>query len=167
MHRICLIAPNIVLAKRIATDCETLGVAPGNIHVVGKNHAIIEHVHLHRATIFQTTNLSKMLKIGLLAGACIGSIMGGYIFRVDLWETHIGLLGVGLFTLVGALLGLWASGLIGIGVQDPLVEHYIKPIEEGRYLLLIDLARKRGEVLAQEILAHYPEAVIANEGRVH
>ncbi len=162
MRRLFLLVPDISTTKRIAEHVKTNGISEGHIHVVGKSALAIEHLHLHQANILQTTNLPHALMRGGLLGLLIGTLAGIILATLAPWGVTIPAAGIVVFTLVGIILGLWISGLVGIGVQNPIVEQAESSIREGKYLMMIDLENGQEEPLAGEILQRFPLAQVAS-----
>lgn len=162
MHRLCLLVPDIATTKRIAEHIKTSGISDGHIHVLGKSALAIEHLHLHQANLLQTTNLSRALLIGGVLGLFVGVLSGLSLVVFSPWGMSVPISGVVIFAFVGLILGLWISGLVGIGVKNPIVEQASSFIQQGQYLMMIDL-RDQEEYIEGEILQHFPQAHITTK----
>lgn len=167
MKRVCFLVPDIVTTKKIAEECHNAGVTDSHIHVVGKNQAIIEHIHLHQANLWQTTDLPRALLRGVIFGSIIGLIMGLILAIFAPLDLRVGILGVVGFTILGGILGLWASGMVGIGITDPTVEKYAQPIEQGNYLMIIDVSKEQEAMVTPQIARQYPQVKVASSSLVH
>lgn len=159
MHRLCLLIPDISTMKRISEHIQTNGVSNRHIHVLGKSSLAIEHLHLHPANLLQTTNLPQILLKGGMLGLIFGMFTGGSLFILSPWGLSMPLSSIMIFMLVGMILGLWISGLIGIGVQNGIVEQARPFIQEGKYLMMIDLNRDQEKNLEGEILKRFPQII--------
>jgi hypothetical protein len=162
MRRLCLLIPDISTTKRIAEHVKTNGVSDGHIHVVGKSTLAIEHLHLHQANLLQTTNLPQALIKGGILGLVCGALMGVALSILSPWGISISGSGVVIFALVGVILGLWISGLVGIGVQNPIVEQASSSIQQGKYLMMIDLDNDQEQNMTGEILQRFPQAKVTS-----
>lgn len=78
-----------------------------------------------------------------LRGAGFGGAAGLLAGLVAVVVTPIGLTlaGAGAVTLAGALVGGWASALVGSSLPDPVRRKFHDEIEAGRILLVIDATR--------------------------
>lgn len=161
MHRLCLLVPDIATTKRIAEHIKTNGISDGHIHVLGKSTLAIEHLHLHQANLLQTTNLSKALLTGGVLGLVVGSLLGLSLALFSPLGMTVPTSGIVIFAFVGLILGLWISGLVGIGVKNPIVEQTSSYIKQGQYLLMIDLSDQE-EYIEGEILQRFPLAQVAS-----
>lgn len=162
MHRLCLLVPDIATTKRIAEHIKTSGVADGHIHVLGKSTLAIEHLHLHQANLLQTTNLTRALLTGGVLGLVVGVLLGLSLALFSPWGMTVPASGIVIFAFVGLILGLWISGLVGIGVKDPIVEQVSSFIKQGQYLMMIDLSDQE-EYIEGEILQRFPQAHITTK----
>ena len=162
MRRLCLLIPDISTTKRIAEHVKSNGVSDGHIHVVGRSTLAIEHLHLHQANLLQTTNLPQALLKGGILGLILGATMGVTLFILSPWGMIIPTSGIVIFTLIGIILGLWISGLVGIAVQNPIVEQANSSIQQGKYLMMIDLDNDQEQNMTGEILQRFPQAKVTS-----
>lgn len=123
----------------IARDLEKKGIGYNQMHVLGKNEEGFVRHHLHSATPFQEYDIIKMGERGVILGTLVGLI---FIIALDLIEPFgvelsfwILLAIWGLFILHGA----WAGGLVGTHVHNYRITQFKDDIEQGKYLLLIDV----------------------------
>jgi ribose/xylose/arabinose/galactoside ABC-type transport system permease subunit len=62
--------------------------------------------------------------------------------------------------LAGAGVGVWLSGMIGVGVSNSRLKQFEQAIQEGRLLMLIDIPKQRIDEIEDLIRKHYPQAEI-------
>lgn len=161
MRRLCLLIPDITTTKRIADHMKTNGISDGHIHVLGRSALAIDHLHLNKANLFQTTNLPQALLRGGVIGLILGMLMGVSLLWLSPWGIVVPPTGVVVFTVLGLILGLWISGLVGIGVQNPVVEQNSLSIQQGKYLMIIDLDSEQAKNIAGTIAERFPQAKVA------
>lgn len=79
-----------------------------------------------------------------LRGAGYGGATGLLAGLVAVVLTPIGLTiaGIGAVTVAGAIVGCWASALVGSSLQDPVRRKFHDEIEAGRILLVIDATKE-------------------------
>lgn len=162
MKRLCLLIPDIITTKRIADHVKANGVSEHHVHVLGKSTLAIEHLHLHRANVFQTTKLPHALLMGSLSGFLLGLVLGVSLVWLSPWGLILSASGVVVFTLIGIILGLWISGLVGISVQNSIVEQARPKIQQGKYLMMIDLKNNQVQVLTAQILQRFPKTEVTS-----
>ncbi len=163
MRRLCLLIPDIATTKRIADHIKDQGIIPeGHVHVMGKSSLAIEHLHLHKANLFQTTNLPQALFKGGILGFFMGALLGGTLIWLSPFGLVISMTGLFVFILVGIIFGLWISGLVGIGVQNAIVEEAAPHLQQGKYLMMLDLKDNQEKNMIAEILERFPQAKVTS-----
>jgi len=160
MKRVFILVPDLKETSAIAKEFEASGVHEEDIHVCAHINQELEAVDLHPANILQMTNLGYAIKFGPVIGLFfVGLILMLCYFVFPL---QISLLGYVAIFLFGIGFGIWASGLIGLGVKNPVVEKYENYVSEGHYLMLVDLKPEKQE-LTRKILAHHPRSKLAEQ----
>lgn len=161
MKRLYFLVPNLKIARDISSELNEIGVTDDKVHIVGGSPEICYEEHLHMASIAQTSNLVPALK----RGALFGLILALAIFLIftiqlpnNLQINGLALLGV-LFFGIG--FGIWAGGMIGIGVKNPIVEKYEDYVKAGHLLMMVDSPNEREQELTTRIIRHHPGAEIA------
>jgi hypothetical protein len=163
MRRLCLLIPDIATTKRIADHLKDRGTIPNaHIHIIGKSSLAIDHLHLHKANLFQTTNLPQALLRGGVLGFFVGALLGATLIWLSPFGLVISVTGLLVFILVGIIFGLWISGLIGIGVQNAIVEQATPFIQQGKYLMMLDLKKDQEDNIIAEILERFPQAKLTS-----
>lgn len=161
MKRLFFLVPDLKETEIIAHELEEIGVRYHDIHVCGGIPEELENAHLHPASVMQTTHLGKALKKGPLIGLGFFAFIAALFLVVLPSNVSISAFGYVAMLFFGVVIGIWASGLIGIGVKDDVVEKYEKYIEEGHYILMIDIPSEREKELKEIIFDHHPNAQMA------
>ncbi|MGE3317975.1 MAG: hypothetical protein AB7I18_01655 [Candidatus Berkiella sp.] len=160
MKRVFILVPDLIETSSIAKEFEASGVHEEDIHVCAHINQELKDVDLQPANIFQMTNLGYAIKFGPLMGLVfVGLIL---VLCYFVFPLHISALGYAAIFLFGIGFGIWASGLIGLGVKNPIVEKYENYVSEGHYLMLVDLKPEK-EKLTRQILAHHPRSKLAEQ----
>lgn len=123
----------------IARDLEKKGIGYSQMHVLGKNEEGIVRHHLHSATPLQEYEIIKMGERGVILGFLIGLI---FIVALDLIEPFGIELSLWVLLAIWCLFtlhGAWAGGLVGTHAHNYRVTHFKDDIEQGKFLLLIDV----------------------------
>lgn len=160
MRRIFFLVPNIISSTKIVEELHRENIHNKYIHVVGNDPAMLEKAHLHEASLLQTTDIIHALLMGILFGSIIGLVLGLLIMNFPPNGLQIGwpiVLGISIF---GALFGAWVSSLIGISVEDPIIERFHRGIALGQLLMIVDIPVQREKEIKAKILHHHPEASI-------
>jgi hypothetical protein len=126
-----------------------------HIHVLAQRDAPMEG--LHEASVLQKTDLVHGAGLGLLIGGATGVLLGVFLVLQPPEGITLRLVTILLTALGGAFFGTWVSSMVGAGVPNTKLLAFAKDIEEGKYLMMIDVpARRIGEI--QSLLAkRHPE----------
>lgn len=155
MKHLFVLVPDLKVAKNMALQLQKVGVKENDIHIMGKEAEKLNSAHLHKANILQTSDFIPAFKRGAFIGLFLSALL--YIIFYTA-VPHINLLSQVAILLFGISFGAWASTLIGIGINNPIVEKYKKYISEGYYLLLVDVPPLKKNELTNLITRYYPDA---------
>lgn len=160
MKRVFILVPDLNETSDIAKEFKASGVHEEDIHVCAHINQELEGANLQPANIFQMTNLGYAIKLGPVIGLLFVGLIIALCYFV--FPLHISTLGYVAIFVFGIGFGMWASGLIGLGVKNPVVEKYENYVSEGHYLMLVDLKPEK-QVLTRQILAHHPRSRLAEQ----
>lgn len=159
--RLCFIVPNIKISKQIVQQLHAVGILDSQVHVLGKNPKPVEKAHLHKASVFQTTNLGAALKRSILMSVLFVLI----IYAIFKWTMPLGLelsaFGMVSMVIFGLVIGIWIALMIGFGVPSREVEAAQEAIQSGRYLMMVDVLAEREKEITDMVLEQYPEVYLA------
>jgi len=163
MKRLFFLVPDLKETSNIAHELEEIGVNNHNIHICGGLPEDLEDEHLHRANLLQTTHLGKALKRGPLIGLGFFALIVALFLIVLPANVTITAFGYIAMLIFGVVIGVWTSGLIGIGVKNDVVEKYEKYVEDGHYIMMIDIPPEREKELKRIVFDHHPGARMAED----
>jgi hypothetical protein len=165
--RLFFLIPDLKETSTIAHELEARGVEDANIHVCGGLAEDVEDEHLHPANVLQMTHLGQALKRGPWIGLLFVVFILG-LFLIDLpAKANISVLGYASMLLFGIVIGVWASGMIGISVKDEVVEKYEGYVEQGHFIMMVDIAPDKENDLMQVVMSHHPNARMVEPEAVH
>ncbi|PWK49908.1 DUF1269 domain-containing protein [Pleionea mediterranea] len=160
MIRLYFLVPDFKNTQNIVNELQDYGLDEHHIHIVGKDHERLEKAHLHEAGLAETTDLIPALKRGLLFGGTTGFLAGIVAITFPPAGLVFGGGAVLGLSAAGAGFGAWMSSMIGVSVNDLGVEHFQKQIDQGKYLLLVDVERDLFKPVEELVRSHHPEADI-------
>ncbi len=163
MKRLCFVVPTIEKGKTIIQELDDIGVDEAHVHVLGKDVALLERAKVHQASVLQTTDLIPALKRGGLISVVLMVCIYGLFEATMPAGIHMSALGIAGIVAFSLFFGLWASAMIGIGIPNSLVEMHEKDIEDGRYLLMVDVPKTRVEKVQKKILDAHPDISMAEQ----
>lgn len=155
-RRLYFLLPDIGLVRKVVDELLLARIDEGHIHVLAKDGTPMEG--LPEANILQKSDLIH----GMEMGFSIGGLTGFVSALIALGFTEGGLpLGVGgilTMTLGGALMGVWASGMIASDVPNTRLKAFEAAIRSGDILVMVDAPKKRVDEISNMVKGHHPEA---------
>ncbi len=161
MKRLFILVPDLDETAHIAHELESLGVKDGQIHVYGGIPEDLEQAHLHRAGVVYTSHLGSAIKKGPIVGLVF------FLFILALFSfalpanVHINAFAYVAMLIFGIVIGIWATGLIGIGVKDEIVEKYESYVKDGHFMIMVDTKEDKEREVTDSVLSHHPNAKYA------
>jgi len=154
MRRIYFLVPNIETTHNIVDELRLEGIEDRHIHVLAKRETPLGD--LPEASVFEKTDFVPALERGAALGATTGLLAGLAALRFAGFAIAGGpVLGVLIY---GATIGAMMSGLAGLQVGNSRVKDYADAIENGQFLVMIDIAKERIDSIRQLVVKHHPDA---------
>jgi hypothetical protein len=114
---------------------------------------------LHAANLLQTSDVVRAAQAGLVAGGAVGALAGAAVavFLPAIGEApQWGMMGV--LAVVGAGFGAWSSSMIGVSTPSNRLQRFMSAVEQGQYLLMVDVPRSRVDEIETLLQTLHPEA---------
>jgi len=163
MKRVFILVPDLKETSDIAHELEASGVKESDIHVCAHVNQAVRDIDLHPANVFHKTHLDYAIKYGPVLGACFVGLIFGLCHFLLPDSIKINGLGYAAILFFGFGFGIWASGLVGLGIKDAMIEKYEGFVSEGHYLLMIDTKPEKENSLIQQILSTHPGTSVAEQ----
>lgn len=154
-RRIYVICPNLQSAQQTMNDLLIARIDERHIHVLARRGASMEG--LHEANVLQKTDLVHGAGLGLLIGGAAGVLLGAFVVLRPPDGVTLQLVTILLTALGGAFFGTWVSSMVGAGVPNTKLLAFAKDIEEGRYLMMIDVPARRVDEIQSLLEMRHPE----------
>ena len=158
MRRIYFLVPDISITKRIVDDLLMAKIEERHIHVIAKRGTPLEE--LPEANLLQKRDFIPAVQQGLALGGTTGMLAG--LVAVILPPASTVIAGGILLatTLVGASVGAWLSGMVGMSVGNRRIKEFEDAIETGHFLVLVDVSSDRVDEIEERVKQHLPEVEI-------
>ncbi len=154
MRRIYFLVPDIRTTHKIVNELRSSNVEERQIHVLAKRDTPLEG--LPEAGVTIKTDFLPAMERGVALGGTTGLLAGLVGLRFAGFALAIGpILGV-LFA--GATIGSLVSGLSGLAIGNSRLKQFEKAIEDGKFLLLVDVPKERIDEISASIVKHHPKA---------
>jgi hypothetical protein len=156
MRRIYFLAPNIDVAKKVVDELLLARVEERHIHVLAKRGTPLED--LPEASFLQKTDFVPALEQGVALGGATGVLAGLVAVALPPAGLVLGGGAVLAIALAGAGVGGLMSSLIGLDIGDRRIAKFKEAMENGDFLMMVDVPRARVDEFEAIIKAHHPEA---------
>lgn len=162
MQRLYFLTPDLDTTVNIAYELDDLGLTKNEVHVTGHDWLHLRERGVNNATLRQTSDVGHAAVRGLLFGVLLGCLLGVvvyYILGEELGAMGIAgvIAGMGVF---GGLFGIWTSTMIGVSVHDVKVDKFENEIDNGAFLMMVDVPKDREASIYTAIHRHHPEVII-------
>ncbi|MGM9480520.1 DUF1269 domain-containing protein [Roseateles sp. NT4] len=152
--RIYWLLPHLSSARRTMDELLLARITEHHIHFVAAEGASMDG--LHAANVLQTSDLVEAAQNGALIGSGLGAA-GGVAAAMAISAASPAAVVIGL-AAVGAMLGTWSSSMIGSSTPSRRLKRFEQAIEEGQYLLIVDVPRTRITEIEELLARTHPEA---------
>lgn len=156
-RRIYWLLPDVDSARRTMDHLLLARITEPHIHFVAREG--VDLTGLHEANLLQTSDLIRSAQAGLVIGGAVGAIAGAVaavFYPIVGTEPQWGV--VAVLAIAGALIGAWASSLIGASTPSSRLKRFEAALEAGQVLLMVDVPRSRVEEIEEKLQALHPEA---------
>lgn len=155
-RRIYWLLPDVDSARRTMNDLLLARIAEPHIHFVARED--IDTSGLHAANVLQTSDVIRAAQVGLVVGGVAGGVAGvlaAVFFPIVGDSPQWGMAAV--LGVLGALVGLWASSMIGASTPSQRLKRFAPAIEQGQVLLMVDVPRSRVDEIETMLERAHPE----------
>lgn len=155
-RRLYFVLPDLASAETIEHELLLAKVGDEYMHFLAKDG--INLGGLHVANLLQRSDLIHGMGIGMVVGGTTGMAAGGLLFLFPALASGFGGGGVLLLAVLGALVGVWASGMIAVSLPNSRLKRFQAAIDKGGILLMVDVPVRRVREVRELIISHHPEA---------
>jgi len=156
-RRMYILLPTLVEAQSTFRDMLLARIPDYNIRVLAKRGTDLGD--LPEATVLQKSDAIHGAELGLFAGGLLGSLLGVFFVYFPPAGLPTGLGVILVLGVFGAVFGAWASSLVAMSAPNSQLLRFKKAIDEGQFLMMIDVPREKVEAVSQIIEKNHPFAV--------
>jgi len=165
MKRLYYLTESMESTESISDDLHNAGVTDWNFHVVSKHHeAGLYRRHIHSANLLHKSDIVHCAERGVVVGFVGGILASWFLANVPVFSTTIGQGTAMLVILFGVLLGGWLGGFVGIQTENYKLKRFHDKIEEGYFLILVDVEVGQEEIVREIMEKRHQEAQYAVSG---
>lgn len=154
MRRLYFLLPDTRVAHKVVDELLLARVPEKHLHVIAAPG--IDLGDLPEATLAQKSDFVPAMERGVALGGATGVVAG----LVALALPGVVVAGGALLAmgLLGAGMGAWLGGMIGMDANNTHVKQFQSAIEKGEVLMLIDVGKERVGEIETLVKKHHPDA---------
>lgn len=160
MRRLYFLVPSVQSASQIVDELLLARVEERHIHIVGKDEHAVHEAHLPEANLLQTSDFIPAVERGIAVGGATGLVAGLAAVTFPPAGLILGggaILGI---SVMGAGVGAWLSGMIGVSVPNSQLKEFEAAVGNGELLMIIDVPKSRVDEINELVVKHHPEAEV-------
>jgi hypothetical protein len=156
MRRLYFLLPSLSVAHKVVDELLLKRIDDHHIHVVAKEGTPLDD--LPEANLLQKSDFIPALERGLAVGGITGMLAG--VAAVTFPPAGLVLGGGAILgtSLAGAGIGAWVAGMIGVDVRNTQIERFEKAIDNGEFLVMVDVPKDHVEAIEKMVHGHHPQA---------
>jgi hypothetical protein len=151
-RRLYFVLPDVKHARDVFDQLLLHRIEDSHVHFLARENTDLGD--LPKAEMLQTTDAVHGWGLGLTLGGLTGAVAGVVMLMFPPQGFGMGLGIVLVMSLLGALMGAWASGMIASSVPNTQLEQFDKEIERGKILLMVDIPKDRVEEITRLLEQH-------------
>ncbi len=154
--RLFLLMPDVKTTRQVFGNLLLSHIDERHIHVVAKDGTPL--TDLPEAGMLEKSDAMHGLWHGAFAGGATGAIAGAVVLLFPPSGFAMGMGVVFIISLIGAIMGVWVSGMIAADVPNASLKPFETAIEQGRILMIVDVPRTAVEDISRMVKKLHPEA---------
>ncbi len=156
-RRLYFLLPDVKTARQVFHDLLLARLEDRHIHFLAREGMRLGD--LPEAQLLQKSDALHGLGVGLIVGGITGAAAGLVVlfFPPDGLSTGLGV--VLITSLLGAIMGVWASGMIASSVPNTHLKPFEKEIEAGKVLMMLDIPKDRIDEITTMVHRQHPKSV--------
>jgi len=150
--RLYYLLSDIPSTREIVNELLLARIDEPHIHVLAKDLSAMGD--LPKASIMQTSDIVHSIETGLVIGGLTGLVVSLIAtVSLELGSNAVGVLILSC-TLLGSLLGIWTSSMVGGDVKNSRLKSFESAIADGKVLLMVDVPKQRVGDISSKIESH-------------
>lgn len=156
-RRLYFVLPNLESARRTEAQLLLARINDTHMHFMAADEDKL--ADLPSANLLQKSDLSHSMLLGLVTGGFTGIVLGSLLYLLPQTTDMLGLGIVLAVAVLGALIGSWAAGMIGISAPNSRLKPFKTALQRGDILLMVDVPKPRVGEITELMHATHPEAI--------
>ena len=167
MRRLTFLTPDLPHAEAVVADLRKMNINDEVMHLVAKDHDVLQKAHLHEATDMETSEVENDFNWGIVAGGVMGLVLGLTAYGSIFFDIEFGVISLLVIIIMGAAFGGWIGKAIGESTVNSGLEKYQHAIEAGQILVIVDVPVEKLPEVYKQVRRHCPKALIESSHVFH
>lgn len=155
--RLYFMLPDVHSARQVLDELLLARIEERHIHFLARRDTLPPD--LPEASYLQKSDLVHGAEVGLVVGGGVGTVAGIVAVLLPPAGITLQLVTVLVCAMLGALFGVWVSGMIGSQVPNSRLKAFQADIESGKVLMMVDVPFTRVGAVRERVMQKHPEAV--------
>ncbi len=153
MRRLYFLLPDLETTHKVVDELLLARVEERHIHVIAREGVPLGD--LPQASLVQKSDFVPAMERGIALGGATGVLAGlAALAMPGVVVAGGALLAMGL---LGAGMGAWLGGMIGLDVENTRIKQFESAIQAGEILVLVDVPKDRVEEIQNLVRKHHPD----------
>lgn len=155
-RRLYFLLPDLRSAKSVFRKLLLARIEDRHVHFLAKEGMALSD--LPEATMLQKSDELHGLALGLVVGGATGALAGVVTLMFPPSGLAMGLGVILAMSVIGAIVGVWVSGMIASDVPNTRLRRFAREIERGKILMMVDVPKDQVEEIGDMIRESHPAA---------
>lgn len=155
-RRLYFLLPDVKSAKAVFRKLLLARVEDRHMYFLARDGMALSD--LPEATMLQKSDEIHGLALGLVVGGATGAVAGVVALMFPPSGLAMGLGVILAMSVIGAIVGVWVSGMIASDVPNTRLQPFAKEIERGKILMMLDIPKDQVEEISDMIRDNHPDA---------
>jgi hypothetical protein len=161
MRRIYFLVPNLTVTHAIVDEAKLAGIEERHIHIIGPKNVPLGD--LPEASLLQKSDFIPAIERAIPLGAGVG-LLAGLVTIVVPGGVAMGGGALLASMAAGAGVGSLMGSMVAVDIPNSRHAKYQESIDQGMFLMLLDVPAKRVDEVKNMVLTHHPEAQFERVG---
>ncbi|GAA0214048.1 hypothetical protein GCM10009123_21570 [Kangiella japonica] len=157
MSRLLYQADHLKELEDTYDDLRMTGIADDHLHVIAKKQGRVLRRGLNAANHWYKTDILNGASKGAIFGFVTAIILSSILLATDSFNDGFQAFGVIATIVLLTAFGTWFGAFIGLQSQNHALKQFYHLVDEGKYLLLIDLTLAEEDTIKLVMATRHPE----------
>lgn len=163
MSRLLYKADHLADVESTYEDLRVSGVSDDHLHVIAKKQGRVLRRGLNAANNWYKTDILNGASKGAIIGFLVAIAMSIIFYTTNVFNGSYGLIGVLATLVLFTAFGTWFGGFIGLQSRNHTLKKFYHLVDEGKYLLLIDLTLAEESNIKQIMNTRHPNLALLSD----